>query len=241
MAERAAYLVDEVLPRVPVRQWVRTLPYRLRYRLAWDHALCRAVLGVYARAPRLLRAHGPLTRHPRRPDRDGHGDTALRQRPPTQCPLPHAGARRRLQRSFLKHANRDPDAVLTFNPDWTDFSRYEAIWMHMTLALERFARPNSYLSYLDCGEVPKGVDLPVRPSPSHFRRPPRGHATTRSQTKFAIALEGSRCSDRGDRNDRNTQAALRRVEKTLLSRALRRVAIGSQSRSVRPSCSSSAS
>src|SRR6266540_3721137 len=29
--------------------WVLTLPYRLRYRLAWDHALCRAVLGVYAR------------------------------------------------------------------------------------------------------------------------------------------------------------------------------------------------
>jgi hypothetical protein len=46
MAERAAYLVDEVLPRVPVRQWVLTLPYRLRYRLAWDHALCRAVLRV---------------------------------------------------------------------------------------------------------------------------------------------------------------------------------------------------
>lgn len=44
MAERAAYLVDEVLPQVPVRQWVLTLPYRLRYRLAWDHALCRAVL-----------------------------------------------------------------------------------------------------------------------------------------------------------------------------------------------------
>jgi len=29
---------------------VEPLPYRLRYRLAWDHALCRAVLGVYARA-----------------------------------------------------------------------------------------------------------------------------------------------------------------------------------------------
>jgi hypothetical protein len=43
MAEGAAYLVDEVLPQVPVRQWVLTLPYRLRYRLAWDHALCRAV------------------------------------------------------------------------------------------------------------------------------------------------------------------------------------------------------
>jgi hypothetical protein len=31
MAERAAYLVDEVLPRVPVRPWVLTLPYRPRY------------------------------------------------------------------------------------------------------------------------------------------------------------------------------------------------------------------
>ena len=42
-------LVDAVLPHVPVRQWVLTLPYRLRYRLAWDHEWCRAVLGVYAR------------------------------------------------------------------------------------------------------------------------------------------------------------------------------------------------
>jgi len=63
MAERAASLVDEVLPRVPVRQWVLTLPYRLRYRLAWDHALCRAVLGVYARVllafyARTARSHG---------------------------------------------------------------------------------------------------------------------------------------------------------------------------------------
>ena len=49
MAEHAATLVDHLLPQVPVRQWVLTLPYRLRYRLAWDHALCRAVLGVYAR------------------------------------------------------------------------------------------------------------------------------------------------------------------------------------------------
>ena len=37
MTERAAHLVDEVLPPVPVRQWVLTLPYRLRYLLAWDH------------------------------------------------------------------------------------------------------------------------------------------------------------------------------------------------------------
>ncbi|MBI2217646.1 MAG: transposase [Candidatus Rokubacteria bacterium] len=49
MTECAARQVDEVLPRVPVRQWVLSLPYRLRYLLAWDHALARAVLGVYVR------------------------------------------------------------------------------------------------------------------------------------------------------------------------------------------------
>jgi hypothetical protein len=49
MTERAGPLVDEVLPRVPVRQWVLTVPYRLRSPMAWDHGLSRAVLGVYAR------------------------------------------------------------------------------------------------------------------------------------------------------------------------------------------------
>jgi hypothetical protein len=47
MAERAAHLVDQVFPGVPVRQWVLTVPHRLRYVLAWDHALCRAVVGVF--------------------------------------------------------------------------------------------------------------------------------------------------------------------------------------------------
>jgi hypothetical protein len=34
MAQRAAHLVDHVLPDVPIRQWVLSLPYQLRYRLA---------------------------------------------------------------------------------------------------------------------------------------------------------------------------------------------------------------
>jgi hypothetical protein len=50
MADRAAHLVDHVLPPVPVRQWVLTLPYRLRYLLAWHHDLCRAVVGVFMRS-----------------------------------------------------------------------------------------------------------------------------------------------------------------------------------------------
>ncbi|MPZ21898.1 MAG: hypothetical protein GEV06_29115, partial [Luteitalea sp.] len=50
MAARAAHLVDHVFPLVPVRQWVLTLPHRIRYLLAWDHVLCRAVVGVFMRA-----------------------------------------------------------------------------------------------------------------------------------------------------------------------------------------------
>ncbi len=49
MTERAAHLVDAVLPQVPVRQWVLTVPYRLRYQMAWNHGLSRAVLRVFTR------------------------------------------------------------------------------------------------------------------------------------------------------------------------------------------------
>ena len=50
MTERTAHLVDHVWPEVPVRQWVLTLPPRVRYALAWRHDLCTAVAGVLFRA-----------------------------------------------------------------------------------------------------------------------------------------------------------------------------------------------
>jgi hypothetical protein len=60
---------------VPVRQWVLTLPYRLRYRLAWDHGLTRAVLGIYARV--LQDYPGVLAPHARwRSQVVGHGRPA---------------------------------------------------------------------------------------------------------------------------------------------------------------------
>ena len=49
MTERAAHLVDYVIPDVPVRQWVLTLPHRFRYLLAWRHDLCKAVVRVLLR------------------------------------------------------------------------------------------------------------------------------------------------------------------------------------------------
>ncbi len=62
MTERAAHLVDAVLPRVPVRQWVLTVPYRLRYRLTWNHGLSRAVLRVYTRVLLDVYARGARAR-----------------------------------------------------------------------------------------------------------------------------------------------------------------------------------
>ncbi|OFZ81150.1 MAG: hypothetical protein A2583_04445 [Bdellovibrionales bacterium RIFOXYD1_FULL_53_11] len=47
MSNTAAHLVDHVIPHVPVRQWVLTLPYRLRFMLSRRPALVTAVLGIY--------------------------------------------------------------------------------------------------------------------------------------------------------------------------------------------------
>ena len=111
VAERAACLIDEVLPRVPVRQWVLTLPYRLRYRLAWDHALGRAVLGVYARV--LLAFHARTARAHGIPDGQTGTVTViqrLRELPPTQRPQVHAPARWCLQRASARAAHLSPRA-----------------------------------------------------------------------------------------------------------------------------------
>ena len=44
MADTAAHLVDRVFPHVPVRQWVLSVPFALRYRLAYDSEMVTAVL-----------------------------------------------------------------------------------------------------------------------------------------------------------------------------------------------------
>ena len=47
--EAAAHLVDSVVPRVPVRQWVLSFPKTLRYVLARDKKLLGEVLGCFLR------------------------------------------------------------------------------------------------------------------------------------------------------------------------------------------------
>ena len=47
MADTAAHLVDRVFPEVPIRQWVLSLPFALRYRLAYDSRLVSDVLRIF--------------------------------------------------------------------------------------------------------------------------------------------------------------------------------------------------
>jgi hypothetical protein len=47
MAEVAAHLTTNVIPHVPVRQWVLSLPWALRFRLIADPDLCRAVASAF--------------------------------------------------------------------------------------------------------------------------------------------------------------------------------------------------
>ncbi len=60
MADLAAHLVDEVLPEVPVRQWVCSLPWAMRSMLAFDRAGHR-LGGPDGRS----RRHPPSRRSPR--------------------------------------------------------------------------------------------------------------------------------------------------------------------------------
>jgi hypothetical protein len=50
MTGPAADLTDRVIPFVPVRQFVLSVPHRLRYLLAYDHERCIAVLRIFIRA-----------------------------------------------------------------------------------------------------------------------------------------------------------------------------------------------
>ena len=60
MVDTAAWLVDRVIPDVPVRQWVLSVPYRVRHVCAYDADVCvtvreilvRAVSGYYERRAR---------------------------------------------------------------------------------------------------------------------------------------------------------------------------------------------
>ena len=56
MSDAASHLVDDVFPEVPTRQWVCSLPWRLRVLLGYDRRLCAEVMSAFTGAiSRLLR------------------------------------------------------------------------------------------------------------------------------------------------------------------------------------------
>lgn len=48
MNDAALHLTEFVLPEVPVRQWVCSLPWQLRYAMGYDRTLCAQVLSAFA-------------------------------------------------------------------------------------------------------------------------------------------------------------------------------------------------
>ena len=60
MAETAAHLTDHVFPRLPVRQWVLSVPKRLRYYMQRDGATLSMVLRIFLRViAQALQANSP--------------------------------------------------------------------------------------------------------------------------------------------------------------------------------------
>ena len=50
MADTAAHLVDRVLPEIPHRQWVLTVPYTLRFLMAYDSKLIAEIHKIFIQA-----------------------------------------------------------------------------------------------------------------------------------------------------------------------------------------------
>jgi len=81
MNDSAAFLVDHVLPQQPVRSWICTLPWELRYLAGYDQQLAGELVGAFVnsvldslrrRAKRVLRRRGLLDGN--RLDADGCAD-----------------------------------------------------------------------------------------------------------------------------------------------------------------------
>jgi len=67
MAEAAAHLTDHVFPRLPVRQWVLSVPKRLRYYLQRDKGALNAALRIFLRVVQqslLTHCPGAAKAHP---------------------------------------------------------------------------------------------------------------------------------------------------------------------------------
>jgi hypothetical protein len=82
MSDAALHLTERVLPEVPLRHWVCSLPFQLRYLLGYDRELCAAVLNAFVKK---------LSRSYRRRAKQVHGLSSIA--------LAHTGAVTVVQRT----------------------------------------------------------------------------------------------------------------------------------------------
>ncbi len=68
MSDASLHLTERVLPEVPLRHWVCSLPFQLRYLLGYDRELCAAVLNAFVRE---------LSRSYRRRAKEVHGLSSI--------------------------------------------------------------------------------------------------------------------------------------------------------------------
>lgn len=92
MAESAALLIDEVFPKEPIRQWVLSFPFQLRFLLARHPQLMGQVLSIVYRT---LSTHLIKSRLHQSLCTNWLSDSypTLWLRAKSQCPLPHAVSR----------------------------------------------------------------------------------------------------------------------------------------------------
>ncbi len=134
MAETAALLVDNVLPEQPLRQWVLSLPFALRYLLATRPEVITQVLGIVYRAisGHLIRQAGlaPLT-----------ASIAPRTRLPPAPQPPPAG---RLSSHKAAYTSYPPDDVAGILSSIRSVSSSQPVkWTIMLLTPMALARPSS--------------------------------------------------------------------------------------------------
>jgi hypothetical protein len=97
MASVAARLVDRVLPAVPVRQWVLSLPFELRALAAFRADVLAALVRIFVEAvDRRHRAWAKRVGIGDAPDGSGDPRSAFRLQREPERPLPRHGARRRI-------------------------------------------------------------------------------------------------------------------------------------------------
>ena len=58
MADTAKHLIEEVIPVVPVRQWVLSMPFKHRFILSSDQQLLNTTLQIFIRASNSLQTKG---------------------------------------------------------------------------------------------------------------------------------------------------------------------------------------